>query len=238
MHYLSDQDLKNWLAAATTRPDHAQNPLPWVELHLRQFFPFEKVFMAYGELVAGEIKTSLWLSSGHDQRYLAQLKTQFELAQRGSMQWWFVHRKPFVIDPAAPPEFVTPFELDEIQEFGLRNVAAHGVLNGRSSGGTFFSFAGVCTPLSNWHLEALHLIAPVLNDLFLDYMAAQPQPQAILAGLGAKQNQVVRLVAQGLDDKTIGKRLGISEKTVRNRLTEVYARVGVSKRTQLLALLR
>ena len=154
------------------------------------------------------------------------------------MQWWFANRKPFTIDPAAPPPFVTQFELDEIQEFGLRNVAAHGVLNGHSSGGTFFSFTGVRMPMTAWHTEALHLIAPVLNDLFLDYMAAQTLPQLLPANLSAKQNEVVRLVAQGLDDKTIGRRLGLSEKTVRNRLTGIYAQLGVFKRTQLLALLR
>ena len=93
-------------------------------------------------------------------------------------------------------------------------------------------------PLSNWHVEALHLIAPVLNDIYLDYIAAQVQPHSALDHLSAKQNAVVRLVALGHDDKTIGRHLGISEKTVRNRLTEIYAQVGVSKRTQLLALLR
>ena len=238
MTILSKTDLQRWVDAITHRPALPGELLPWLDTKLKAFFPFTQVFMAHGELVAGQIKTSHWLASGHTDHYLNQLATTFELAQRGSMAWWFAHRQPFTIDPAAPPPFVTPFELDEIRQFGLQNVAAHGILNSRTSGGTFFSFAGVKMPLSNWHIEALHLVAPVLNDIYLDYIAAQVQPHSALDHLSAKQNEVVRLVALGHDDKTIGRHLGISEKTVRNRLTEIYAQVGVSKRTQLLALLR
>ena len=40
------------------------------------------------------------------------------------------------------------------------------------------------------------------------------------------------LVAAGLDNKTIGRRLGISEKTVRNRVSAIFSKVGVNTRPQ------
>ena len=45
-------------------------------------------------------------------------------------------------------------------------------------------------------------------------------------------------IARGVDDKSIGKTLSISGKTVRNHLTDVYHQLGVHKRAQLMALLR
>ncbi len=44
--------------------------------------------------------------------------------------------------------------------------------------------------------------------------------------------QVLRLVAQGLDNKAIARRLNLSERTVINRLSEIYQKLHVASRTQ------
>ncbi|MFM9901709.1 MAG: helix-turn-helix transcriptional regulator [Polaromonas sp.] len=236
---LSESDLRRWVDAITSQPTMPSEFLPWVETKLRDFFPYSCLFMAHGELVAGQIKTTHWLASGHEPQYLQQLATTFELKHRGSLQWWFENRRPFTIDPAAPPAFASQLEVEEIKIFNLRNVAAHGVLNSRSNAGTYFSFTGVSSPLSNWHIEALRLLAPVLNDLYLTHIAAQTPPsQAPLTQLTVRQKDIVRRVALAEDTKSIARELGIAEKTVRNQLTEVYAQLGIATRTQLLALLR
>lgn len=43
---------------------------------------------------------------------------------------------------------------------------------------------------------------------------------------------ILRLVAQGLNNSDIGSRLGLSEKTVRNRLTIIFSKLHVNNRTQ------
>lgn len=50
--------------------------------------------------------------------------------------------------------------------------------------------------------------------------------------------QVLRLVAQGADNKTVAARLSLSQRTVANRLSEIYRKLHVNSRTQaaLLAL--
>jgi DNA-binding NarL/FixJ family response regulator len=52
------------------------------------------------------------------------------------------------------------------------------------------------------------------------------------AGLSTREAQVLGLVAEGLPNKVIARRLEISEKTVKAHLTNVFARIGVSDRTQ------
>lgn len=238
MLHLTQQDLKHWLEAITAQPKSEYELLPWLEEKLWAFFPFARLFIAHGELIAGQIKTTHWLASGHETRYLQQLATTFELETRGSMQWWFINRKPFTIDPNAPPSFASQSEVEEIRQYGLQNVAAHGVLNSRSNAGTYFSFAGVRPPLSGWHLEALQLLAPVLNDLFLAHIAVQTIGRPItLHTLTFRQKEIVREVMAGWDDKSVARHLGIAEKTVRNQLTDIYRQLGIGKRTQLLKLL-
>lgn len=50
--------------------------------------------------------------------------------------------------------------------------------------------------------------------------------------LTARERQVLELVAVGLDDEEIGEHLGISQKTVRNHLSNTYAKTGVHSRAE------
>jgi DNA-binding NarL/FixJ family response regulator len=50
--------------------------------------------------------------------------------------------------------------------------------------------------------------------------------------LSSREEEVLRLVAAGLANKQIARRLGISERTVKAHLTNVFQRLGVTDRTQ------
>ena len=53
-----------------------------------------------------------------------------------------------------------------------------------------------------------------------------------LYNLTARENEVLQQMAQGLTNKEIGGRLFISEKTVKNHLTNIFQKLGVADRTQ------
>lgn len=235
----SPRDQQNWLHAVTTQPRSHVGLMDWVNGPLKNFFPFTRVLLGYGEQVAGQIHITHWMAQGHEELSVRGIATTFDLETRGSLNWWLSHRLPFYIDPLCPPSFATAFELDEMRAAGLGRIAAHGVINAKANAGTYFSFAGIPDELSDWHLDALTLIAPVLNGLFLSHVAAQhTHLRSALLTLTARQKDIVRRIAIGLDDKALARILGIAEKTVRNQLTEIYNQTGVRKRTQLMALLR
>jgi DNA-binding NarL/FixJ family response regulator len=50
--------------------------------------------------------------------------------------------------------------------------------------------------------------------------------------LSAREEEVLRLVADGLANKQIARRLSIKERTVKAHLTNIFSRIGVSDRTQ------
>lgn len=61
-----------------------------------------------------------------------------------------------------------------------------------------------------------------------------PDPaQSRIALLSQRERQIAQLVCQGLQNEEIGKRLSISDITVRHHLTSIYARIGVSSRLEL-----
>lgn len=52
--------------------------------------------------------------------------------------------------------------------------------------------------------------------------------------LTKREEQVVRLVAEGLRNSEISRELGVSEHTVKNYLFRIFDKLGVSSRTELI----
>jgi HD-GYP domain-containing protein (c-di-GMP phosphodiesterase class II) len=67
-------------------------------------------------------------------------------------------------------------------------------------------------------------------DAVLRAAAGDRAPAAGAPDLTAREQQVLALVADGLTNQAIGRRLGISAKTVNTHLEHVYAKLGVSTR--------
>jgi DNA-binding NarL/FixJ family response regulator len=76
--------------------------------------------------------------------------------------------------------------------------------------------------------EALHA---ELAD-FLGQDASAPPRAVREAGLTPAEAAVLRLVAEGLDNREVAARLGKGEKTVRNQLSMIFDKLGVKSRAQ------
>ena len=85
--------------------------------------------------------------------------------------------------------------------------------------------------------ELLNAIrAAAAGDAPLDPKAARVLLESRSVGtrqpLSAREEAVLRLVGEGLANKQIARRLDIAERTVKAHLTNIFARIGVSDRTQ------
>jgi DNA-binding NarL/FixJ family response regulator len=64
-------------------------------------------------------------------------------------------------------------------------------------------------------------------------VVAAPEERDALASLSDRELQVVRLVAEGLSNKEISARLTLSDKTVKNHISHILAKMGLTARTQV-----
>jgi DNA-binding NarL/FixJ family response regulator len=78
-------------------------------------------------------------------------------------------------------------------------------------------------------------IAPGLMNYILEVQPAAIAKQELTGWheLTARDRQIVELVANGLNNREIGESLFLSEKTVKNRLTNILSCLGLRDRTQL-----
>jgi DNA-binding NarL/FixJ family response regulator len=56
-----------------------------------------------------------------------------------------------------------------------------------------------------------------------------------LAGLTGQEHRILELIGEGLTNRQIGERMFLAEKTVKNYVSELYAKLGMERRTQAAA---
>ncbi|MEV0966821.1 response regulator transcription factor [Streptomyces sp. NPDC049910] len=61
---------------------------------------------------------------------------------------------------------------------------------------------------------------------------AQPAEDERLAALSEREREVLDLIGEGLTNRQIGKRLYLSEKTVKNHISRLLSKLGVERRVQ------
>ena len=76
------------------------------------------------------------------------------------------------------------------------------------------------------------LIDPSLARRVIDWMEQTTETPDELAGLTDQQLRILALIAEGLTNREIGVRLYLAEKTVKNHVTRILAKLGVQRRTQ------
>lgn len=76
------------------------------------------------------------------------------------------------------------------------------------------------------------LIDPVMARRVIAWIEHTAEGPRELAGLTEQQRRILELLAQGLTNKEIGERLYLAEKTVKNHVTRILAKLGVQRRTQ------
>jgi len=78
-----------------------------------------------------------------------------------------------------------------------------------------------------------HVDPSVAGKLFTHLSSGgEPPDPAVVAGLSAREREVLGLLARGLSNAQIARKIVLSEGTVRNHMTSIFDKLGVSDRTQ------
>jgi DNA-binding NarL/FixJ family response regulator len=76
------------------------------------------------------------------------------------------------------------------------------------------------------------LIDPALARRMISWMEQADEGPDELASLTEQQLRILSLLAEGMTNREIGVRLYLAEKTVKNHVTRILAKLGVQRRTQ------
>jgi DNA-binding NarL/FixJ family response regulator len=76
------------------------------------------------------------------------------------------------------------------------------------------------------------LLDPVVTARVLERLRKGPEQDERLARLTEQERRILELLAEGLTNRQIGERLHLAEKTVKNYVTGVLAKLGMARRTE------
>ena len=76
------------------------------------------------------------------------------------------------------------------------------------------------------------------RDVALEFLGRKPRYDMVFATLSPREREVLALVTEGLANAEIGERLSISEKTVRNHISNLFDKLGVWTRAQAMVFAR
>ena len=83
------------------------------------------------------------------------------------------------------------------------------------------------------HVAAGHsLIDPALTERVLERLRSGPATAPELASLTEQELTLLSLIAEGLTNRQIGERMFLAEKTVKNYVSSILAKLGLERRTQ------
>lgn len=79
------------------------------------------------------------------------------------------------------------------------------------------------------------MMASILNERLNANVTADQSTESIrIARLTEREREVIQLIGEGLRNRQIAERMYISESTVRNHLSSIFAKLGVSDRFELI----
>jgi two-component system nitrate/nitrite response regulator NarL len=82
-------------------------------------------------------------------------------------------------------------------------------------------------------------VSPMLSAQLLNDLIGPEKRQAdLLAGLSDREAGILSLVAEGLSNKEVAKRLALQEKTVKHHMTRVFTKLQVRNRTEAALLMQ
>jgi DNA-binding NarL/FixJ family response regulator len=76
------------------------------------------------------------------------------------------------------------------------------------------------------------VMASAVANRVLDMLTGASTPKEFYDGLSAREVEILKLIAMGHPNKQIARRLGISEKTVRNHVSNMYEKLHIYDRSQ------
>ena len=76
------------------------------------------------------------------------------------------------------------------------------------------------------------LMDPQLTQRVVQRIRQQPADDPALAGLTDQERRILLLIAEGLTNRQIAERLFLAEKTVKNYVSSLLAKLGMERRTQ------
>lgn len=207
--------------------------LQWTKGELQNLFPHEIFVCGIGRIHIDGIKINRMLSSSG---YIQAIRRPNGEVFSPIVARWCQEQRPQLFETESVQTGYPVKWLAIVQEYQLRNIATHGMrdLNGNVS--SYFNFSRIPGKLTAHHAHTLTLLVPHLHVALGKVLThIQPIERAETQNtppLSPREREILQWIQLGKTSWEIAQILKIAEKTVRNHVQHVLAKLHVKNRTQ------
>lgn len=209
----------------------------WTREKIRPIFPHEALGCGYGHLHAGGVALDYVIAIDYPMAHLDGIRNRAGGIDTPILRRWLATREPQLFEDEAPWPDAPAAWLESFRRNRLKNAAAHAVYDTERCLGTYHFFHRIPGRLGSFHIEALKRLVPVMDKVLCRVIARldlQNDFVTRLAGLSARENEIARWAGLGKTNGEIAVLSKLSENTVKHHLTNVFAKLAVETRAQLI----
>ena len=208
----------------------------WTRNNLRRVLPHEAMISGWGHRHAGGVGLDMMITIDFPADHLEKIRNRVGAIDTPILWRWLVTEKPVVFDAENPWPDVPAQWLESFRGFGLRNVLAHAQWDVERVGGTYHSLFRMPVAPGERESRLFSEVVPLLHETLCRVMQSLSESDrfsAALESLTAREREIVRWLGIGKTNGEVASINGISENTVKHYVTEIFNKLGVSNRTQL-----
>jgi len=208
----------------------------WTRRKIRPVFPHGALASGYGHLHAGGVALDYVVAVDYPPAHLEGIRNRAGAIDTPILRRWLATKEPqlFEVDrpwPEAPSAYLEVFRV-----CGMQNTAAYGVYDTEHCVATYHSFHRIPGRLGAAHAEALKQLVPAMHEALcrvIGLLKLDAAFAARLAELSEREMEIAQWVKSGKTNGEIASLSGVSKNTVKHHLTNIFGKLGVETRAQL-----
>lgn len=215
----------------------------WVRFELRKHLPHAAFLGTLGKLYGvGSVPTHR-VAVDFPLNMVEELKNNVGAIDDPLMYGWFRSERPRHIDIEEIEEFGCQQEWrKKLVEYGMRSMLIHGVLDHAARR---FAVFQIGNPYGGASFETIQLLSALVQRMSqaawatIDSRSSPPTRWLVghpTISLTATELQIVEMLAQGMSNKEIARRRGVSDSTVKTQVSRTGAKLGATRRAEIVAI--
>ncbi len=208
----------------------------WTSQKIRPVFPHGALASGYGHLHAGGVALDYIVTVDYPPAHLQGIRNRAGAIETPVLRRWLATREPQLFEADQPWPDVPAAWFECYRVCGMQNTAAHAVYDTERCVGTYHSFHRIPGRLGAAHVEALKRLVPVMHEALcrvIGLLNLDARFAARLAELSAREKEIAQWVKWGKTNGEIASLSGVSENTVKHHLTNIFGKLTVESRAQL-----
>lgn len=215
----------------------------WVRFRLRQKLPHAAFLATLGNLYGvGSVATHR-IDVDFPLNMIEELKNTAGALDDPLMYGWFRSERLRYVEIASVDEFGSQKQWRRVlTNYGIRGMMIHGLLDHDARR---FAIFQICNPYWGNSTDSIRLVGSLVKDMA---RAAWETVDNRSLGLGRQvighptisltpaELHIIELIAQGLSNKEIAKRRGVSDSTVKTQVQRTGAKLGATRRAEIVAI--